>query len=264
MGTLLARLKGRAAVAALAVMGCNAPDASALFRPIGPASTPSEARGEGSPAPDSRAGLSPDSGVAAAPNGDGTLQPGTGVAPDDGQALPLEPPIPTVPIDAGAVTPGAVTPPPAAPAPAEPAPAEPEPATPSAVTPDAGSEATPMEPVDPPCAGALVGGLCWYLSELNQSCETVCATHGGFEPASVASIGTPLQGGSIEACAAILAVLGQAPLLVTEGFREDGLGFGCHLFVDVNGETSAWWLTAPAFSPSVSDPSARVACACTR
>jgi hypothetical protein len=76
-------------------------------------------------------------------------------------------------------------------------------------------------------------------------------------------VGTPEQGGSLESCAAILESLGELSL-VSEGFREDTLGFGCHLFVDAAGATSAWWLTAPAFAPTVSDPSARLVCGCTR
>jgi len=122
----------------------------------------------------------------------------------------------------------------------------------------------PPPPVEPECGGALVDGVCWYLGELDQACDTVCAAHGGVEPASSARIGTPEQGGSIEACAAILEALGEPSASLMEGFREDDLGFGCHLFVDADGATSAWWLTSPAFSPTVSNPNARLVCGCAR
>jgi hypothetical protein len=118
-------------------------------------------------------------------------------------------------------------------------------------------------PVEPECGGAQVGGACWYLGELDQTCNGACASHGGVDPGAAAFIGTPEQGGSLEACAAILEALGEPPALVMDGFRDDGLGFGCHLFVDAAGGTSAWWLSAPAFAPTVSDPSARLVCGCT-
>ena len=124
--------------------------------------------------------------------------------------------------------------------------------------------AEPPPPPEPVCDGAPLGGVCWYLGELDQTCNGVCASHGGFDPASTAAIGTPDQGGSLESCAAILQALGEPPTLLSEGFREDNLGFGCHLFVDAAGDTSAWWLTAPVFAPTVSDPNARLVCGCAR
>ena len=141
------------------------------------------------------------------------------------------------------------------------------------LTPDAGVErpsppVSPPPPAEPPppaaaeCAGVPLGDVCWYLGELGQTCNGVCASRGGFDAASLAFIGSPEQGGSLEACDAILQALGEAPALVTEGFRDDDLGFGCHLFVDAAGATSGWWLTAPAFAPTVSDPSARLVCGC--
>jgi hypothetical protein len=52
---------------------------------------------------------------------------------------------------------------------------------------------------------------------------------------------------------------------VGSGYREDGLGFGCHVLTDVAGAaTSAWWLTDPDFSPAALGVQVRVACGCTR
>ena len=126
--------------------------------------------------------------------------------------------------------------------------------------PDAGS----APPVEPECGGALVDGVCWYLGALESACDDVCSVHGGVDPGAPASIGTPDSGGSLDACSAILDALGALPGVVMEGYREDALGFGCHLFLDADGAASAWWLTAPEFSTSVSDPSARLVCGCTR
>jgi hypothetical protein len=241
MGLLRAEVEGLAVAAALAAMGCTTPDSSALFRPAEAApirtETPRIAAPPDNPPGDIENGLVDAGGISAPP---------TAASPvgNDRDAEPLEePPIPSTPavVDAG---------PPSIPL------------TPDAGTPDAGSEPPPPPPpVEPECGGALFDGICWYLGELDEACDSVCAAHGGFEPSSTAWIGTPTQGGSLETCATILELLGEAAS-VTEGFREDELGFGCHLFLDEAGTASAWWLTAPAFSPAVSNPSARLACGC--
>lgn len=143
---------------------------------------------------------------------------------------------------------------------------------------DAGAEPTvtpeppaPPDSPDPPppepeleCAGVSFQGSCWYVGALGLSCMTVCATRGGFSPASLAVVGTPEQGGSIDACDAILQAFGAPPGVVNEGFREDGLGFGCHLFIDAEDTATAWWLTAPDLTPDIADPSVRMVCGCAR
>jgi hypothetical protein len=114
---------------------------------------------------------------------------------------------------------------------------------------------------------ALQGALqsaCWYLGDVGQACADVCATHAGFSPASAGLIGTPAQGGSIEGCTAVLQALGALPGLVSEGFREDGLGLGCHLFVEAAGTEVAWWLTSPDLSPQAFSAQSRQVCACVR
>ena len=242
MGTLRAELKGLAA--ALAALCCSTPDSSALFRPTDSESIRTETPGIqpslGNPSSDAGAGVAngpAEPTAAGMPSLPPTPVSGDG---DDGEAqAPEEQPMPSPPVVAEL---------PSAPR-----------------TPDAGSP--PPSPPDPPpiepeCGGALLDGICWYLGDLDQACDTVCAPHGGFDPSSTAWTGTPEQGGSIEACTALLEALGAPPASVTEGFREDELGFGCHLFVDEAGATSAWWLTAPAFSPAVSNPSARLVCGC--
>src|SRR3989338_4032982 len=34
------------------------------------------------------------------------------------------------------------------------------------------------------CGGVSVGGACWYYGLVNQSCDTVCAGHGGYSDAT--------------------------------------------------------------------------------
>ena len=239
MGKLLVEVQGLAVVAALAIAGCKAPDSSGLYEP-GAIRTDTP-RIE----PD---GASSDSGVGdRADDGAGPSTP----SDTEPAALPG-----ARPVDAGDGEPPLAPPTPAAPRADAGSPSE-------AIVPDAGEEPPPPPPPgEPDCAGTLQGGFCWYLGEPAQACNTVCAPHGGFEPASAASVGTPAQGGALEACAAVLEALGEPPGSVLEGVREDTLGFGCHIFVAADGTTSAWWLTSPELSPSVSSPSARLACAC--
>lgn len=249
-------------VLGLAAASCNAPDPSALFARLEPAAFRVDA-GTQVPAPDD---TSAGDGAfeSGAPEGNGAssddgVSLGDGASENDGAE----------PASAGAeaaVDAGAMAPAPPAPGDGEPAPALP----PS--PPDAGASAPPpldagAPPPDnqqPACGGALLGGACWYLGELDQTCDDVCAERGGFAPAALAAAGTPAQGGSLEGCTAVLQALGALPGVVTEGFREDGLGFGCHLFVDPSGAATAWWLTAPDLSPTAANPSARLACGCTR
>jgi hypothetical protein len=112
------------------------------------------------------------------------------------------------------------------------------------------------------CGGALLQGACWYLGDVGQSCDDVCATHGGFSAGALAVIGTPGQGGSLEGCTAVLQALGAFSGAVTEGYREDGLGLGCHLYVEAAGTEVAWWLTAPELSPQAFSAQSRAACGC--
>jgi hypothetical protein len=138
-------------------------------------------------------------------------------------------------------------------------PSEPEPDEPTA---DAGVAPSVLPEPEPVCGGALLQGACWYMGDLGQSCDDVCATHGGFSTAALALIGTPAQGGSLEGCTAVLQALGTFSGAVSEGFREDGLGLGCHLYLEAAGTEAAWWLTAPDLSPQAFSAQTRQACGC--
>jgi hypothetical protein len=121
----------------------------------------------------------------------------------------------------------------------------------------------PPEP-EPECASLSFRGSCWYVAAQGQSCTAACATRGGFSPASLAVVGSPAQGGSLEACDAILQAFGAPAGVVNEGFRDDGLGFGCHLFIDDDDTATAWWLTEPDLTPDVSEANVRMVCGCVR
>jgi hypothetical protein len=104
-------------------------------------------------------------------------------------------------------------------------------------------------------AGRELGGFCWFLGAVNQSCETVCAAHGGFVP-SLAYVGSRAQGGSLSRCDAVLTLL-TAEGATQAGYREDGRGVGCHIF-----EGNRWWLTSPSFSATAYHSKAQQACSC--
>ena len=124
---------------------------------------------------------------------------------------------------------------------------------------------TPDEPApEPACAGVRLGGACWYLGDAELACDAVCASHGGFAPETASIVGTPAQGGSIEGCTAVLEALDALPAPVTLGFRDDGLGLGCHIFTNATAATAAWWLSAPDLSPTASGIAVRIACSCVR
>jgi hypothetical protein len=135
-------------------------------------------------------------------------------------------------------------------------------ASPETRDPDAG------EPPAPPdsqasCAGLRFGDGCWYLGNVGQSCERVCAPHDGFSAAALPTVGTASQGGSSAACARVLDALG-VTLSVTTGVRNDGAGLGCHLFIGSDGELGAWWLAAPDFAVDAASVRSRLACGCAR
>lgn len=105
------------------------------------------------------------------------------------------------------------------------------------------------------CAGQVFGGLCWYLGPVGQSCDVACAVHDGVAEGSEAFVGTDAQGGSLEECQQLLALLGVSAAPV-EASRDD-VGVGCHLYDD-----DPYWLNAPVFATDVSVPHARLVCAC--
>jgi hypothetical protein len=242
MGRLPASAKRLVLGVALAVVGCERPDSTGLYETVEPAP------GAAEPASVAGSPNEPASDVGGVETG------GSGAG--NGEAAPpvasLEPPgddaVASNDADADAAPPADAG-----------TRASPDSGTPD--EPDAGLEPPPVEPA---CGGTLVDGVCWYLGAVDTACDDECGVHGGVDTSAAGAIGTPEQGGSLDTCTTILRALGTLPGVVTEGFRQDALGFGCHLFTDAEGVTSAWWLTAPAFSTSVSNPNARLVCGCVR
>jgi hypothetical protein len=115
-----------------------------------------------------------------------------------------------------------------------------------------------LEPT-PDCGpeGALLWDICWYLGDAGQSCRDVCASHGGYHEDTPEYVGTAGQGGSLEECNAIFDALGYMGT-VNEGFRSDGLGLGCHRWID----GGLWWLENPDFDPGDGTGSAQLVCGC--
>jgi len=105
------------------------------------------------------------------------------------------------------------------------------------------------------CGGNIVFGLCWYLTEMGDSCNQHCESHGGYDTDTPKYIGTESEGGSLDKCSQILTTLGHSQS-VSEGTNI--YGYGCHLW---NG-SDAWWLQSPEFDPTFSGAPARIACAC--
>jgi len=109
----------------------------------------------------------------------------------------------------------------------------------------------------PPCRGVDVGGYCWYLGSVNQSCTTVCASRGYYHTATglyAGWVGTESQ------CQDVLTALGETSNTV--GSSTCGLGLGC----GVNTGT-----TSPGYFRCTEDTTAddaaadfRRACACTK
>jgi hypothetical protein len=225
---------------------CAAPDSSGLFGHA-PPNEPGSDTSSGEAAVNGNTGTAAGSDTEWVPPSLGGVQPtgtlpGTGVPPSSAPdaAAPVEPQTPTE-------QPGV---------PAEPAPTQP--------LPDAGPAEPQLPEPRPVCEGTLLQGSCWYLGDVSQACDDVCSTHGGFSAPSAAVIGTPAQGGSIEACTAILDALGALQAAVSEGYRDDDLGLGCHLYVEATGAEAAWWLTSPDLSPQASSPQTRQVCGCVR
>jgi hypothetical protein len=79
--------------------------------------------------------------------------------------------------------------------------------------------------------GVNVGGYLWYLAKSPDSCETVCASHGGYHEATRTYAGSD---GTNENCAAVLTALGAPHDADGVILAIDFGGLGCHYAADVN------------------------------
>jgi len=63
------------------------------------------------------------------------------------------------------------------------------------------TETTVFDPPVSSCAGALIGGSCWYYGAQAESCTNVCSTHAGYDVATATYAGS-----SAANCEAVLDV----------------------------------------------------------
>jgi len=111
-----------------------------------------------------------------------------------------------------------------------------------------------------PCEGVSLAGACWYLGSPGASCRETCSEHGGYLDAATRHVGIRDQGGSPEACAAVLTALGSGRNVRITA-RVDERGVGCHFF---GTEDDPWWLSAPSFDADQRLNRARLVCGCVR
>lgn len=108
------------------------------------------------------------------------------------------------------------------------------------------------------CATRLFG-LCWHLGTYAQSCTSVCALYGGFDPRTASYVGSIAQGGGGQRCKSVLTALGDTST-VYAATRSDGAGLGCHRW----SSGALYWLYNVNLSPNAWSIHARLACACKR
>ena len=108
----------------------------------------------------------------------------------------------------------------------------------------------------PACAGTLFAGFCWYYGGVSQSCDTACATHGGYHAATLTYAGSA---GTNANCKAVMDALGVPSSTVTDdGFCMLGLQYtGC-----VYNATSRFRCTNGPTNSSGSLINRRRVCAC--
>ena len=116
----------------------------------------------------------------------------------------------------------------------------------------------------PTCAGTVVGGHCWYRGMVDQSCTTVCATHGAVDPATVAYAGSPVAGDRTNAahCTAIAAAIaGGFAFNAGVDNVQDPNTFGC---VDEPDKTRTELVSQNATVATSNNALVRRYCACTQ
>jgi hypothetical protein len=114
-------------------------------------------------------------------------------------------------------------------------------------------------PVSPTCSGTEVGGFCWYFGEENVSCNTVCATHGGYNDATRTYAGSS---GSPENCRRVLVALNIA---LDEFFETAQGGIGCFALRLTSGNFGGFWDVHPTTADATYGvPGRRRSCACQR
>lgn len=111
----------------------------------------------------------------------------------------------------------------------------------------------PVTPPPPPCAGALVGGFCWYLGATGESCDTVCTNQAlSCDPATISYAGS---GGTLAQCDAVMDVL-YGPGAAADTLSS-GSNVGCFLYAGLFAYRDPLGTTCAAAEPGLAR-----ACAC--
>lgn len=100
------------------------------------------------------------------------------------------------------------------------------------------------------CGGQWYGGYCWYLSDTNENCTSVCSTHGGYHAATRTFAGDQ---GSNANCGAIMNGLGSPAgtgCIASSGCENAYAFSGCHFSLSsnyrcTNGATNAGYAGNP-------------------
>ena len=105
------------------------------------------------------------------------------------------------------------------------------------------------------CDGTWMGGFCWYLGALNESCDSVCTTHGGYNAGTQTYAGS---GGTLANCTAVLnALRGGYGTLISD--NASALAYGC--VYRTSSDLSFRYTGTPTTSSSAS-PVFQRTCAC--
>ncbi|MCC7253067.1 hypothetical protein [Hyphomicrobium sp.] len=105
----------------------------------------------------------------------------------------------------------------------------------------------------PDCGGAMVGGYCWYLGAANQSCTTVCDSHGGYNEATKTYAGSA---GTNDNCNAVLTALGVTNMSFST-YCSTNCGSGC-----LQHTSSKRYRTTSATTAGAKYSAYKRACAC--
>ena len=119
------------------------------------------------------------------------------------------------------------------------------------------------------CGGRQLGGFCWYIGDVNQSCETVCAAHGGYDEATKNYAGS---GGTEDHCRDVSTKLDIILDPNTSFYNFDSNkfdlpvnlgGVGCSIRVKAEGLNDLYWDKDPTTSQATTSVvQIRRTCAC--
>jgi hypothetical protein len=110
----------------------------------------------------------------------------------------------------------------------------------------------------PGCQGVQVGGFCWYFGVDSASCQTVCASHGGYDEATRTYAGSA---GSAANCRQVFQALG---IPLGDFYETSQGGIGCFAIQNTSGRYNQYWDKQPTTaSATYGVPGRRRVCACT-